>query len=128
MFGDINGYPNWVIEQTIEKVKNQNEMVESTLETTNIEEKEHLLTLRYKGKVGEARLKSSWNTLKSIIPANNTCKIIHTGTKLVSKFIIKDEISKKHKPDVIYKAQCPDLNCDETCIGEVGRRFSFSLF
>ena len=43
---------------------------------------------------------------------------------LASKFNIKDEISKKHKHDLIYKAQCPDLNCDETYIGGIGRRFS----
>ena len=30
VFRDINGYPNWIIEQTIEKVKNQNEMRRST--------------------------------------------------------------------------------------------------
>ena len=55
---------------------------------------------------------------------NNTCKIIYTRTKLASKFNIKDEISKKHKHDLIFKAQCPNLNCDETYIGEIGRRFS----
>ena len=52
--------------------------------------------LPYKGKVGETRLKSLRNTLKSVMPANNMCKIIYTGTKLASKFNIKDEISKKH--------------------------------
>ena len=80
--------------------------------------------LPYKGEVGETTLKSLRNTLKSVIPANNTCKIIYTGTKLASKFNIKDKISKKHKHDLIYKAQCPDLNCDETYIGEIERRFS----
>ena len=53
VFRDINGYPNWVIEQTIEKVKNQNEMTRSTQVTTNTEEKERLLMLPYKGKVRE---------------------------------------------------------------------------
>ena len=48
--------------------------------------------LPFKGKV---TLKSLRNTLKSVIPVNNTCKIIYTGTKLGSKFNIKDEISKK---------------------------------
>ena len=72
-------------------------MARSTQETTNIEENEHLLMLPYKGKVGETRLKSFPNTLKSVIPVNNTCKIIHTGTKLVSKFNIKEEIRKKKK-------------------------------
>ena len=108
----------------MEKMKNQNEMAQSTQVTTNSEENEHLLMLPYKGKVGETTLKSLRNTLKSVIPANNTCKIIYTGTKLASKFNIKDEISKKSKCDLIYKSQCPNLNCDETYIGEVGWRFS----
>ena len=58
------------------------------------------------------------------MPVNITCKIIYTGTKLALKFNIKDEISKKHNYDLIYKAQCPDLNCDKTYIGEIGKRFS----
>ena len=124
VFRDINGHPYWVIKQTIEKVKNQNEMTQSTNVTTNTEENEHLLMLPYKGKLGEPTLKSLRNTLKSVIPTNNTCNIIYTGTKLASKFNIKDKISKEHKHDLIYKAQCPDLNCDETYIGEIGRRFS----
>ena len=37
MFRDINGYPNWITEQTIKKVKNQNEMIRSTVVTTNTE-------------------------------------------------------------------------------------------
>ena len=114
MFRDINGYSNWIIEQTIEKVKDQNNMTRSTQVTTNTEENEHLLMLSYKGNVGEITLKSLQNTLKSVIPANNTYKIIYTGTKLASKFNIKDKISKEHKHDLIYKARCPDLNCDET--------------
>ena len=124
VFRDINGYPNWVAEQTIEEVKNQNEMTRSTQVITNTEENEHLLMLPCKGKVGKTTLKSLRNTLKSVMPANITCKIIYVGTKLASKFNIKDEIRKKHKHDLICKAQCPDLNCDETYIGEIGRRFS----
>ena len=120
-FKDINGYPNWIIEQTIEKVKNKNEMPRSTQLKTNTEENEQLLMLPYKGKVGETALKPLRNTLKSVIPANNTCKIIYTGAKLVSKFNIKDKISKEHKHDLIYKVQCPDLNCDETYSKEIFR-------
>ena len=43
MFRDINGYPNWVIEQTIEKVKNQNEIARSIQVITKTEENEHLV-------------------------------------------------------------------------------------
>ena len=40
MFRDINDYPNWIIEQTIEKVKNLNQMPRSIQVTTNTEKKE----------------------------------------------------------------------------------------
>ena len=89
-----------------------------------IVENEHLLMLPYKGKVGETKLKSLRNTLKSVMPANETYKVINTGTKLASKFDIKDKISKTHKHDLIFKAHCSDLNSFAAYIGEVGRRFS----
>ena len=78
MFRDINGYLYWAIEQTIEKVGNQNGMTRSTQVTTSTEENEHLLMLPYKVKVEETTLNSLWNTLKSATRANNTCKIICT--------------------------------------------------
>ena len=79
-------------------------MTWSTQVTTNTEETKHLLMLPYKGKVGEATLKFLPNTLKSVIPTNSKSKIIYTGTKLPSKFNIRDKISKEHKHDLIYKA------------------------
>ena len=39
VFRDINDYPNWIIEQTIEKVKNLNQMPRSIQVTTNTEKK-----------------------------------------------------------------------------------------
>ena len=89
-------------------------MTQSTQVATNTEDNEHLLMLPYKGKLGETTLTSLRNTLKSVIPVNNTCKFIYTGTKLASKFNVKCEIRKKHKHELIYKAHCPDLNCNET--------------
>ena len=35
VFRDINGYPNWTIEQTIEPLKDINQMPRSTQVTTN---------------------------------------------------------------------------------------------
>ena len=50
----------------------------------------------------------------------------HEQNKL-QNLISKIKINKEHKHDLIYKFQCPDLNCDETHIGEIGRRFSKSI-
>ena len=84
--------------------------------------------LTYKVKVGEKTLTSLRNTQKYVILANNTCKFIYTETKLGPKFNIKYKISKKHKHDLIYKAQCPYLNCDETFIGEISSGSTSSIF
>ena len=87
-------------------------MARSIQVTTNTEENEHLLMLPCKGKVGETRLKSLRNTLKYVMRANNTCKIIYNKTKLASKFNIKDEISKKRKHNLVYEAPFLDLTFD----------------
>ena len=50
-------------------------MTQPTQVVTNTEENERLLMLPYKGKVGETTLKSLRNTLKTVKPANNTCKL-----------------------------------------------------
>ena len=65
-------------------------------------------------KVGETTIKSLRNTLKSVKSANKS-----QPQNLTSKII-----GKEHKHDLIYKAQCLDLTCDETYIGEIGKRFS----
>ena len=94
--------------------------------TTNTEKQNENQLLLYKGKVGERRNNTKVFTehFRICLPAKDTCKIIYTETKLGSKFHVKYKSSKEHKHDLIYKAQCPDLNCDETYIGEIGRRFS----
>ena len=126
MFRDINDYPNCIIEQTIEKVKNLNQMPRSIQVTTNTEKKKKIscYPIRVKQEKGETTLKSLRNTLESVIPAKDTCKIIYTETKLGSKFHVKYKRSKEHKHDLIYKAQYPDLNCVETHLGEIRKRFS----
>ena len=124
VFRDVNGYPNWTIEQNIEKMKNQNKMARPTQVTINTEENKRLLMLLYKGRAAETRLKSLQNALNSVIPPNNTFKIIYTGTKLPSKFNLKDEINEKQKYDLIYKAQFPDFNCDVTYKVEGKKRLS----
>ena len=62
VFRDINDYPNWVTEQTTNKVKNQNKMPRLIQAKTSTEENEHLLMVRYNFKVAETRLKSLRNT------------------------------------------------------------------
>ena len=50
--------------------------------------------------------------------------LVFTGTKLGTKFNIKDKTSKEHQHDLAYSVVCPDLNCNEGYNGETGRRLT----
>ena len=110
---DINHYPNWTIEQTNGKVKNENKITRPAQVTSSNEGNEHLLMLSYKAKAGETRTK----VFREIcaIPTSIKYKVIYTVLKLASKYNIKH--------DLIYKVQCPDIYCKTTYIREVERGF-----
>ena len=42
--------------------------------------------------------------------------------KLGSDFNIKDSSKLEHQHDLTYLTQCPELNCNETYLGETARR------
>ena len=42
--------------------------------------------------------------------------------KLGSDFNIKDSSKLEHQHDLTYLTQCPELNCNETYLGETVRR------
>ena len=78
---DINGYPNWVIQQAIEKVKNQKKMARSVQVTSNNEENEHLLMLFYK---------KNWRNKTKIFT-----EICHTSKYHVQNYLYSIEVSFK---------------------------------
>ena len=49
-------------------------------------------------------------------------QITYKGTRLSSKFNIKDTRKIEHEHDVVYEAKCPD--CTENYVGETGRRLT----
>ena len=48
--------------------------------------------------------------------------LVYTGTKIGSKFNVKDKTKKKHHHDSTYSVKCPMKNCLESYNGETGRR------
>ena len=83
-----------------------------------------LLILPYQGKQGDTVMKSLKNTLKRCTQQNETFKVVYTGTKLGSCFNLKDKTKREHQQNVVYRASCPNENCQETYIGETQRRIS----
>ena len=84
--------------------------------------KQHKLILPYKGKKGEHTLKNVKRHITKLLPEQEGVALVFTGTKLGTKFNIKDKTSKEHQHDLTYSVVCPDANCNEEYNCETGRR------
>ena len=87
------------------------------------ENSESMLMLPYQGTDGDKILNKMMKTIKKY-DENHTTKICYTGTKLGSQFGVKDRTAKEHEHNLVYKVECPEMNCTATYIGEVSRRLA----
>ena len=125
-FHKKNGYPMWMINQVMEKVKETNNTETTsaneldTLEENN--DKLHSLILPYAGPKGKSIIKSMNNNMQQILPNNVKTRITYTGRNLGTKFQIKDLTKNQHEHDLIYYSKCPEPNFDKNYLDETGRR------
>ena len=127
-FSEINGYPKWILKQTIDSFiisddKNDNDS-NNNLNTNTVVKTVHTLKLPFKGEEGTNLIKSIKTTSRKALPENHHVRIVFTGTKLSSHFNIKDETNKQHKHDLVYLSSFPSSTCNNCYIGETGRRLS----
>ena len=127
-FEKANNYSNYVITQLKREAKlkhTQNMNIERSAinqTTQNEQDKRHLLVLPYAGNKGEKILKSMNKFSSRVLPSNVKILTAYSGTKLSSKFQLKDQTKKDHQHDVVYYAKCPVEQCTEDYTGETGRR------
>ena len=76
----------------------------------------------YAGKTGENIVESLKKTLKRNLPSNIMCRVVQTGTKLSTRFNIKDAVDKKHLSGFIYRRECRNKKCKDSYVGETARR------
>ena len=81
-----------------------------------------MITLPYGGKKGEQLLKILKKDLLNVLPENIQTNIVYTNKKLGSFFSSKDKTKLEHRHNIVYMAECPELSCDASYIGESGRR------
>ena len=75
-----------------------------------------MLDLLYKGIQGEHTLKNIKREISKVLPQDKNMQLFYTGTKLGTKFNVKDKTKKEHHHDLTYSVKCPMKN------GETGRR------
>ena len=60
--------------------------------------------------------------LKKVLPTHIRTRIAYNGRKIDSFFHVKDKTNAQHKFDLVYKVSCSVPTCNDTYIGEVGKR------
>ena len=131
-FTEFNGYPKWLLKQTLDSYKNNknqnNSINNENHNDTNLNRLSdkivHTLKLPYRGNHGINLIKSIKTSMKKSLPDKHYVRIILTDTKLSSHFNIKDDTNKQHKHDLVYCSRCPSTDCTDSYIGETARRLS----
>ena len=81
-----------------------------------------LLNLPYKGVKGETLVKRMKKDIDKCNSHNTKVNVIYKSAKLQSQFNIKDKTSVYHQNDLIYRFTFSEKDCNDTYIGETGRR------
>ena len=103
VFIAVNGFPPRVVSQIIGRVENEVPTTQINQSIVNPEPsnvKQHKLILPYKGKKGEHTLRNVKHHITERLPEQEEVALAFTGTKLGTKFKIKDKTSKKHQQDL----------------------------
>ena len=62
--------------------------------------------------------------MRKNLPSNVKPRIAFTGIKVGISFQIKDKTEMKHNHDIVYYNECQEKHCNESYIGETGKRIS----
>ena len=73
--------------------------------------KASILTLPYRGKVGEHLAKALQKYMNTSTKEGIPTKVIFGGEKLSSKFNNKDLTKTEHLHNIVYEVTCPTIEC-----------------
>ena len=59
--------------------------------------------------------------MNKVVPEEKSMQLVYTGTKLATKFNVKDITKKEHHHDLTYSVKCSMKYCLESYNGETGR-------
>ena len=121
-FTNINGYPYWMVNKIAKEVKHdyENPIIAVPQDETEVND-QFTLVLPYQGAKGETIIKSLRNSFKRLTNEQQL-NVVYTGTKLSTKFQVKDKTKVTHQHNIVYKITCPEIECNATYIGETARR------
>ena len=111
-FNEIDNYPHWVITKVFKETTSL-EKGNQIDEATDINSKNHLLVLPYKGEKGMHIINSMKRNVSKILPENVKIRTAYTAKRLSTCFKTKDKTKFEHQHDIIYHVRCSAENCPD---------------
>ena len=125
VFTEGNNYPSKTVENIIKnelEKENINISNEPQTNTTDNRETKIQLSLSFSRKQDIQLLNKMKRQVKKSILLNVKTCITYEGTKLSTQFLVKDRTKFEHRHNIVYFSCCPNVTCNETCVGETDRR------
>ena len=125
VFVKINDFPYKVVNDIMneELKKKNNKELNIVTENHSKENTEQIqLLLPFSGNQGSNLLTKMKKELKKHLPNNVKTLITYEGTKLSTKFQVKDKTKFEHRHNITYYSCCPNINCSDSYVGETERR------
>ena len=123
VFIKVNDYPLKLVNGMI-KIKLEKNSSDQQEVTTNTTSKQIQLVLPYAGKRGNNVIRKMSRQLNKHLKDDVNVMITYQGTKLSSRFQVKDQTKFEHRNDVVYCCRCPENDGDDSYIGGTDRRIS----
>ena len=85
--------------------------------------KEIFINLKYAAQKGEQLMSKMKKIVSNSLEDGVKPNVVYNLAKLSQYFNVKDPVRQKYKSYLVYKCTCPQIDCNESNIGETKRLF-----
>ena len=119
---EVNDYPRKFVKNIInDNLHKRNSIAPKLNEGKN--RKEIIINLKYAVQKGEQLMSKMKKIICNSLEDGVKPNVVYNSAKLSQYFNAKDPVPQKYKSDLVYKCTCPQIDCNESYIGETERRF-----
>ena len=120
---EVNDYPRKFVQNIVNyNLHKRNSVVPNLNEGNN--SKEIFINLKYAGQKGDQLMSKMKKIVSNSLEDAVKLKFVYNSAKLSQYFNIKDPVIQKYKSGLVYKCTCPQIDCNESYVGETERRFA----
>ena len=119
---EVNNSPRKFVRNIINYNLHKRNSIAPKLNERN-KSKEIFINLKYAGQKGEQLMSKMKKIISNSLEDGVKSKVVYNSAKLSQYFNVKDPAPQKYKSDLVYKCRCPQIDCNQSYIGETEKRF-----